>query len=164
MLQDDRIRYTFKQICLQVQKLHDVDIIHRDLKPENMFFTDENMQNIKLIELGSSDDLSKPELRKMHIDDNFRRQQHVNFVGTSQFMAPECIHNKPTTKATDIWSLGCILYQLYVGLTPFRGASDYLIFQLSLKADFLKFEEYPECILANDAKEMIERMLQVEPE
>jgi 3-phosphoinositide dependent protein kinase-1 len=62
-------------------------------------------------------------------------------------MPPECAHNKPTTRASDIWSLGCILYQLYTGLPPFRGASDYLIFRLSCEANLLKLDEYPESIM-----------------
>ena len=147
MLQDNTIRYTFYQICLQLQKLHSIGIIHRDLKPENMFFVDEKQDKIKLIDLGSADDLLHPEIRATHIDDNYKRSQHVNFVGTSQYMAPECAHNKPTTKASDVWSMGVILYQLYTGLCPFRGASDYLIFKLSLDANFLKFDEYSEAIL-----------------
>ena len=128
-----------------------------------MFFTDEAMNGVKLIDLGSAEDLSKPEIRKMHIDDHYKRTQHVNFVGTSQFMAPECVHNQPTTKASDVWSMGCILYQLYVGLPPFRGASDYLIFKLSLEAEFLKLEDYEEAIMPAEAKEFIKSMVKKEP-
>lgn len=146
VLQDDVARYSFLKICECVQKLHSIDLIHRDLKPENMFFTDESLDQIKLIDLGSSDDLSKPEMRETFEDDS-RRGQHKYFVGTSQYMPPECAHNKPTTRASDIWSLGCILYQLYTGLPPFRGASDYLIFKLSCDANFLKLDEHPESIL-----------------
>lgn len=77
-------------------------------------------------------------------------------------MAPECAHNKPTTKASDMWSLGVILYQLYTGLCPFRGASDYLIFKLSLDANFLKFDEYPEAILPKDAKELLLNIMKIQ--
>ena len=70
-------------------------------------------------------------------------------------MAPECARNKPTNKASDMWSMGVILFQLYTGLCPFRGASDYLIFKLSLELNFLKFEEYHESILPEGAKELI---------
>lgn len=152
MLQHDRIKYTFLSICKCVLKLHQLDLIHRDLKPENMFFADEKLSQVKLIDLGSAEDLQHPEIRNTHIDDNYKRKQHVNFVGTSQYMAPECVNNKPTSKATDIWSLGCILYQLFVGLPPFRGASDYLIFQLSLAADFLKLDDFDESIVPEEAK------------
>jgi hypothetical protein len=44
---------------------------------------------------------------------------------------------------------------LYIGLPPFRGASDYLIFKLSAEADFLKLQEYEEEIMPEAAKELI---------
>ena len=93
-----------------------------------MFFSGNDLKSVKLIDLGSADDLLVPSIRETFPDEEPKRGRHKYFVGTSQYMAPECLHNKPTTKASDIWSLGCILYQLYMGYPPFRGASDYLIF------------------------------------
>lgn len=125
--------------------MHSVDIIHRDLKPENMFF---HNGQVKLIDLGSSDDLSDTDMRRQFQRKEASRPFHEYFVGTSQYMGPECVHNKPTTKASDIWSLACILFQLHVGFPPFRGGSDYLIFQLSNEALFSpKLDEIPENIL-----------------
>jgi serine/threonine protein kinase len=57
--------------------------VHRDLKPENMFFSGPEMERVILIDLGSSEDLENPELRKVKIDQDPRRMSHVNFVGTS---------------------------------------------------------------------------------
>ena len=56
LLSDSVCRYTFYQLCLSVKILHDNAIIHRDLKPENMFYTEEKSK-VKLIDLGSSEDL-----------------------------------------------------------------------------------------------------------
>ena len=91
MLDDGFIRHVFYQICLQVEKLHKIGIIHRDLKPENMFFSDPEYRSIKLIDLGSADDLLVPEIRQTFQDDEPKRGRHKYFVGTSQYMAPECI-------------------------------------------------------------------------
>jgi serine/threonine protein kinase len=93
LIQDDVVRYTFLKICQCVQKLHDIGIIHRDLKPENMFFSDDQLNEVKLIDFGSSDDLTQPDLRHTFINNDPKRGQHEFFVGTSQFMAPECLHN-----------------------------------------------------------------------
>ena len=60
MLQHDLVCYVFYHICLQVEKLHRVGIIHRDLKPENMFFSGSDLRSVKLIDLGSADDLLVP--------------------------------------------------------------------------------------------------------
>jgi len=55
--------------------LHSIGLIHRDLKPENMFLADNN-KRIVLIDFGSSDDLERPEIRKVKIDKNIRRSMH----------------------------------------------------------------------------------------
>ena len=124
-----------------------------------MFFTDDEMTDIKLIDLGSSEDLEDTSLRDKFFNPKAPRNAHKYFAGTPQYMAPECCHNKPTNKSSDVWSLGCILYQLFVGLCPFRGASDYLIFKLSTVPKYLKFDEYSEHILPMDVRELIKNMI-----
>lgn len=59
-LQESVARLVFKNICLQVQKMHSENLIHRDLKPENMFFSNLEKKEIMLIDMGSSDDLNDP--------------------------------------------------------------------------------------------------------
>jgi serine/threonine protein kinase len=58
-----------------------------------MFFTDDTRKSVKLIDFGSAEDLEHPEIRLTNIDDNPKRKQHLNFVGTPQYMSPECIRN-----------------------------------------------------------------------
>ena len=102
-------------------------------------FWSEDRKRIVMIDLGSAEDLENPQIRQMQIeiDKDRRRNTHVNFVGTAQYMAPECVRNKSSPSlANDIWSLGCLLYQLLTGLLPFRGGSDYLIFRVSTEARF----------------------------
>ena len=100
-------------------------------------FWSEDFKRVIFIDLGSAEDLTKREIRKMQIDNDPRRNTHVNFVGTALYMAPECVRNKnEPTLANDIWSLGCLLYQFLIGLLPFRGGSDYLIFRRSTESRF----------------------------
>jgi 3-phosphoinositide dependent protein kinase-1 len=117
-----------------------------------MFFKD---SRVIMIDFGSSDDCTKPELRLTKIDDDPRRRRHVNFVGTSQYMAPECARNQKIGMEADIWSLGCIFYQLITGLVPFRGGSDYLIFRRSTEA---RYSDSLACI-PEEAKELIKQCL-----
>lgn len=58
-----------------------------------MFYTDLSKEKVKLIDFGSAEDLEHPEIRLTHIDDNPKRAQHQNFVGTPEYMAPECVRN-----------------------------------------------------------------------
>ena len=58
--------------------------------------------------------------------EDIKRQK---FVGTAEYMAPEIINSKKTGYYTDMWSLMCILYLCFTGVTPFSDKTEYLIFQ-----------------------------------
>lgn len=79
-----------------------------------MFFSNvknaDGSRRVKLIDFGSAEDLEHLEIRRMEIDDNPKRKQHLNFMGTPQYMAPECVKNKGSFLASDMWSLGVILH------------------------------------------------------
>ena len=72
-------------------------------------------------------------------------------------MAPETINNKDVDYAVDLWALGCILYQLLAGETPFDGGSAYLTF-LRAKDGHL----HPPDFFSDDAKDAITKLLQTD--
>ena len=63
MISSDLALFTFQKICESVKKLHSLEIVHRDLKPENMFLT-HDLHRVTLIDFGSSEDLTQPQLRQ----------------------------------------------------------------------------------------------------
>jgi len=80
-------------------------------------------------------------------------------------MAPECVRNKGSYLASDIWSLGVLLHLFYTGVHPFRGGSDYLIFKRSTERDFNRdMSTYPLSVLPKDARDLIDMMLQIDHE
>ena len=85
-------------ICLGIREIHQKDIIHRDLKPENIFITKE--KKIKIGDFGVSKQLST------------NNQYASTGIGTLIYMAPELLSNKKHNNKVDIWSLGCIIYEL----------------------------------------------------
>ena len=111
------IKWYWKQILEAVQEIHVERIVHGDLKPGNFLFI---KNKLKLIDFG----ISKP---IENDTTNITRDIHV---GTLNYMAPEAILEIPgilnkipkfkTSRATDIWSLGCILFQFSQGHPPFR--------------------------------------------
>lgn len=97
-LSEDEILDIFVQICLGLKYLHDRKILHRDLKPQNVFLTKDRI--VKLGDFGISKTLE-------HTNDVAK-----TMAGTPIFCSPEICMGKVYNSKSDIWSLGCILYEL----------------------------------------------------
>lgn len=63
-------------------------------------------------------------------------RRRASFVGTAQYVSPEILKGNAAHLSTDLWSYGCIIYQMLAGSTPFRGGTEYLIFQKILNGEF----------------------------
>jgi len=100
----------FIQICLGIQYLHTNSVIHRDLKPANILLNDkDNPTKIVICDFGASICL-----------DNINAYCCTK-IGTPYFMSPEQNNANCYDKKTDIWSLGCILYELITLEKPFEA-------------------------------------------
>lgn len=98
----------FSQIANAIQHMHDRRIMHRDLKPANIFLTLDG--TIKVGDLGLSREFSE-----------HTHQAHSK-VGTPLYMSPEVINGVDGYDfKSDIWSLGCLLYELAVLKSPFKS-------------------------------------------
>ena len=81
-----------------MQYIHDLKILHRDLKTSNMFLTSNG--TIKIGDFGISKVLEET------------AQNAETVVGTPYYLSPEICQNKPYSFKSDVWSIGCILYEL----------------------------------------------------
>ncbi|XP_076170766.1 phosphoinositide-dependent kinase 1 isoform X2 [Ptiloglossa arizonensis] len=155
------------EILRGLEYLHGLGIIHRDLKPENILL-DEKM-HVLITDFGSAKILKDPETVLTHTatDDpqlqqqqqqQYRRERRGSFVGTAQYVSPELLTDKTASRASDLWALGCIVYQMVAGLPPFRSRSEYMIFQKILKLEY----EIPDgfCELA---RSLVRNLLVLEP-
>jgi non-specific serine/threonine protein kinase len=106
-----------QQIAEAISAAHDKGVIHRDLKPGNIKITPEN--RIKVLDFG----LAKPagEESAKH-DSTITRPGAI--IGTPAYMSPEQARGKETDHRTDIWSFGCIMYEMLSGHLPFEGETD----------------------------------------
>ena len=92
------ILYLIKSICLGLKEIHEKNLIHRDLKPENIFFKKD--LNLMIGDFGVAKQLQNGII-------------HANTqIGTFRYMAPEILKNEKYSNKVDIYSLGCIIYEL----------------------------------------------------
>ncbi|CAH6787118.1 Nek3 [Phodopus roborovskii] len=109
LLPEDTILNWFIQICLGVNHIHKKRVLHRDIKSKNVFLTQSG--KVKLGDFGSARLLSSP------------MAFACTYVGTPYYVPPEIWENLPYNNKSDIWSLGCILYELCALKHPFQANS-----------------------------------------
>jgi serine/threonine protein kinase/Tol biopolymer transport system component len=141
------------QICEALEKAHRAGIVHRDLKPGNIMLTS---AGAKLLDFGlakpflaiagtspkSSTDLQMTSDAALNLTALTAKAspltQQGSVVGTFQFMAPEVLQGKEADARSDIFSLGCVLYEMISGRRAFQGKS-----QLSVMTAILESEPEP---------------------
>src|SRR5712692_6839179 len=108
------------QACSAVGAAHDAKLIHRDLKPANIFIEQRpNMPAVaKVLDFG----VAKFAVEE-HEDDDYQTLTQVGaIIGTPRYMSPEqCSGAVPLTPASDVYSLGIILYEMLTGAVPFSA-------------------------------------------
>nr|CAH7742381.1 unnamed protein product [Callosobruchus chinensis] len=112
----DQVRHIGYQLCYSVKFLHENKLTHTDLKPENILFVDSDYElrrevkrvkstDVRLIDFGSA---------------TFDHEHHSTIVSTRHYRAPEVILELGWSQPCDVWSIGCILFELYLGITLFQ--------------------------------------------
>ncbi|XP_041870223.1 serine/threonine-protein kinase Nek5 isoform X1 [Corvus kubaryi] len=110
LFDEDQILSWFVQISLGLKHIHDKKILHRDVKAQNVFLSN-NGKVAKLGDFGIA--------RQLNSTTEFAH----TCVGTPYYLSPEICENRPYNNKTDIWSLGCVLYELCTLKHPFQGNS-----------------------------------------
>lgn len=108
-LREERVQQIACNLVSAIYYLHSHRILHRDIKPQNILLSSSG--DAKLCDFGFS--------RKMGINTYVL----TSVKGTPLYMAPELIEEKPYDHNADLWSLGCILYELLLGKPPFCTTS-----------------------------------------
>ena len=105
--------------------IHGHGIAYRDLKPENLLLDAKGY--VKVIDFGFAKQVPWEDKKGFH-------DKSYTICGTPEYLAPEIIQSKGHDQAVDYWALGCLVYELLVGRTPFADDRQPEIFRTSLAA------------------------------
>ncbi|CUG89286.1 protein kinase, putative [Bodo saltans] len=125
-LPEEEVQKIAKQLVRALYYLHSNRIIHRDMKPQNILIGQNGA--VKLCDFGFARAMS------------CNTMVLTSIKGTPLYMAPELVQEQPYNHTADLWSLGCILYELYYGQPPFYTNNIYTLIQQIVR-DPVKFPD-----------------------
>ena len=99
----------FIQICLGLRYIHSKHVLHRDMKTTNIFLTEE--KEVRIGDLGVARQAQDPSMFAQTV------------VGTPYYLSPELCEERPYNEKSDVWALGCIVYELCARSHPFTAAN-----------------------------------------
>lgn len=130
---------------------HAHKIAHCDMKPKNLLLmSEDNDSYIKLADFGFA--------ARCHVPKSLTKQ-----CGTPFFVSPEILLRQPYDQQSDMWSVGCIVFLLLSGNLPFMGRSQKELFRKIVSGKF-EFDEDDWCDVSADAKDLVKKLLVLDPD
>lgn len=143
--EEEVLRY-FSQLCLALSYLHEKNVLHRDIKSQNVFLT--KMGIVKLGDFGISTVLRNAQ------------ELHQTVCGTPYYFSPEMCLNQPYNNKSDVWALGCILYEIATLRHAFDANNMYSLIRKILKGVYPPISTCYSPSLSN----LIASMIKLSPE
>lgn len=142
-----------RTILSAIEYLHAENIVHRDLKPENLIYLDDDEKSpIKITDFGLASHRKSDEKTLMR-----------TACGTPGYVAPEVLKAEPYGPEVDLWSIGVILYILLCGYPPFFSEKYSELFEMIKNGDYEFPNEYGWQHISLSAKDLVRKLLTVEP-
>jgi Tol biopolymer transport system component len=115
----DEVRPIALRIASALSAAHDAGVIHRDLKPSNIRLRVDGA--VKVLDFGLAKALDDSDAQAAGLQTITMPDEGP--VGSVAYMSPEQIRGEPVDKRTDLWALGCVLYEMLTGRRAFEGAT-----------------------------------------
>ena len=138
------------QVITGLEYLHSQRILHRDIKPGNILLNTNGA--VKLCDFG---------IVSLYGDDDHSLQTTV--VGTSRFMSPERLRAKPYGKASDIWSFGLVMLELWNGVIPFQDCESIVSLVITVEETPLDELVSSDSIQSSNVRDVLLGCLQQSP-
>jgi serine/threonine-protein kinase len=142
------------QIADVLVAAHAISLVHRDLKPENVFI--EDPLRVRIVDFGLAFIEGGSDLGRITRDGLV--------VGTPAYLAPEQAQGLHVGTAADVYSFGCVLYELVTGLPPFRGSQMNVLTQHLYVAPVSVRERAPTAGIPPDLDDLVMQMMSKRPE
>jgi DNA-binding NarL/FixJ family response regulator len=115
----------FKQVLSGLAVVHKAGIVHRDIKPGNIIISEDRIPQVKIVDFGIA---KNPRTAK----ERSKITSSGEVVGTPSYMSPEQCTGKELDARSDIYALGCVMYECFTGKPTFAGDSFYEMVRLHL--------------------------------
>jgi serine/threonine protein kinase len=151
-----RVRKIVSQVCDALSHAHAQGIIHRDLKPSNIMIVSAEGENekIKILDFG---------IAKISSDVTGKATQTGEVFGSPAYMSPEQSLGKTVGPATEQYSLGCVIFELLTGRTPFPRASQLEIIMAQVQDSPPAMSDVSAKQFPKDVEQFVARLLEKEP-
>jgi NIMA (never in mitosis gene a)-related kinase len=146
---EERVLFWFVQILSALHHIHNLRILHRDLKTQNIFLTGPELF-VKLGDFG---------IAKVLEDTGSQRAMAQTLIGTPYYMSPELCEGNAYSYKSDVWALGCVLYEMTTLRHAFDGNNMCALVLKILRGTYPPVSSY----YSSELRQLIERMLQTDP-
>ena len=138
------------QLCRALDFAHERGVVHRDVKPSNVRYLDDGQ--IKIMDFGIA-----------RVEGSAQITRSGVMVGTLHYMSPEQIKGEPIDGRSDLFSAGCILFEMLTGRRPFQGESaTSILYKIVNEPPPLVLREHPD--LPQEIQEILGRSLAKQPQ
>ncbi|KAH8035374.1 hypothetical protein HPB51_004615 [Rhipicephalus microplus] len=145
LISEEQVLSYFVQVLLALEHVHSRQILHRDLKTQNLLLN-QCRSIVKVGDFGISKILTS-------------KSKAESIVGTPNNLSPEICVGKPYNQKSDVWALGCILYELLTLRSPFEGNHVPSLVMKIIRGSYEPISDH----YSTQVRNLLERMLQKEP-